>query len=240
MAQSSAAHSQPTMDEILSSIRKIIEDGDKSAKAAPIAAEAPSAMPPNIAPAANDTAPITQNELDNFAQALDARSDVEFSDDELAAAASIIGSVEPVDDVRFSADDRHAFARVADALNEKTQSSPAPTSKPDLVAVSPAFGLDQPLKPKIETTSAPEPKVVAAPSQIKTLVSQAASKSVASSLEALSNQLAKNNGPDLAAMTEEMLKPMLSDWLDNNLPSMVERLVRAEIERIARGEPRQD
>ena len=28
---------------------------------------------------------------------------------------------------------------------------------------------------------------------------------------------------------------MLQDWLDNNLPTLVERLVREEIERVARG-----
>ena len=33
----------------------------------------------------------------------------------------------------------------------------------------------------------------------------------------------------------EMLRPMLKSWLDDNLPAMVERLVRAEIERVSRG-----
>jgi len=32
-----------------------------------------------------------------------------------------------------------------------------------------------------------------------------------------------------------MLRPMLKAWLDENLPGIVERLVRAEIERLARG-----
>jgi cell pole-organizing protein PopZ len=32
-----------------------------------------------------------------------------------------------------------------------------------------------------------------------------------------------------------MLRPMLKQWLDDNLPAVVERLVRAEIERVARG-----
>jgi len=32
-----------------------------------------------------------------------------------------------------------------------------------------------------------------------------------------------------------MLRPMLKGWLDDNLPAMVERLVRAEIERVSRG-----
>ena len=35
--------------------------------------------------------------------------------------------------------------------------------------------------------------------------------------------------------TREMLRPLLKQWLDDNLPIMVERLVRIEIERVARG-----
>jgi cell pole-organizing protein PopZ len=37
-------------------------------------------------------------------------------------------------------------------------------------------------------------------------------------------------------LTSEMLRPMLKTWLDDNLPDIVERLVSAEIERVARGE----
>ncbi len=37
-------------------------------------------------------------------------------------------------------------------------------------------------------------------------------------------------------LTREMLRPMLKSWLDDNLPGIVERLVAAEIDRIARGE----
>lgn len=35
-------------------------------------------------------------------------------------------------------------------------------------------------------------------------------------------------------MTRELLRGMLKQWLDDNLPAMVERLVREEIERVAR------
>jgi uncharacterized protein len=36
-------------------------------------------------------------------------------------------------------------------------------------------------------------------------------------------------------IVKEMLRPMLKAWLDDNLPPLVERLVEAEIERVARG-----
>lgn len=40
----------------------------------------------------------------------------------------------------------------------------------------------------------------------------------------------------IIGLTREMLRPMLKTWLDDNLPRIVERLVAAEIERVARGE----
>ena len=43
------------------------------------------------------------------------------------------------------------------------------------------------------------------------------------------------NARTLEDLVQDMLRPMLKAWLDDNLPSMVERLVRAEIERVARG-----
>lgn len=36
-------------------------------------------------------------------------------------------------------------------------------------------------------------------------------------------------------LMKEMLRPMLRAWLDQNLPALVERLVKAEIERVTRG-----
>jgi cell pole-organizing protein PopZ len=43
------------------------------------------------------------------------------------------------------------------------------------------------------------------------------------------------NGPTLEDLVKQMLRPMLKDWIDDNLPQLVERLVRAEIERVSRG-----
>lgn len=40
---------------------------------------------------------------------------------------------------------------------------------------------------------------------------------------------------NIEGKTEAILRPMLSEWLDNNLPTLVERLVREEIERVSRG-----
>ncbi len=39
----------------------------------------------------------------------------------------------------------------------------------------------------------------------------------------------------LKDMSRDLLRPMLKSWLDENLPALVERLVKAEIERVVRG-----
>ena len=41
-----------------------------------------------------------------------------------------------------------------------------------------------------------------------------------------------SGGPTIADLVREEMRPMLKAWLDSNLPPLVERLVRAEIERV--------
>lgn len=43
-----------------------------------------------------------------------------------------------------------------------------------------------------------------------------------------------DSGNTVEGMVRDMLRPMLKSWLDANLPSIVEREVRKEVERIAR------
>jgi cell pole-organizing protein PopZ len=67
------------------------------------------------------------------------------------------------------------------------------------------------------------------------LLSTDAASSVASHFEALTTSLFLNESGLLEKYAQDMLRPMLKQWLDDNLPVIVERLVRAEIERVARG-----
>lgn len=67
------------------------------------------------------------------------------------------------------------------------------------------------------------------------LVSQSTASSVASHFEALAASMILNDEGVLRQYAQEMMRPMLKQWLDDNLPTIVERLVRAEIERVARG-----
>ena len=71
--------------------------------------------------------------------------------------------------------------------------------------------------------------------QEEPLTSLEASRAVTAAFEALSATVAARMAEIAEGMVREMLRPMLKAWLDENLPSVVERLVRAEIERLARG-----
>jgi hypothetical protein len=67
------------------------------------------------------------------------------------------------------------------------------------------------------------------------LMSAEADAAVANSFDALSVSVAVQNSRMIEDAVRDMIRPMLKAWLDDNLPSMVESLVRAEIQRVARG-----
>jgi uncharacterized protein len=67
------------------------------------------------------------------------------------------------------------------------------------------------------------------------LLSPEANEAATLSFGALSANLEVRSAELADSMMRDMLRPMLKQWLDENLPTIVERLVRAEIQRVARG-----
>jgi cell pole-organizing protein PopZ len=67
------------------------------------------------------------------------------------------------------------------------------------------------------------------------LLSRSATAAVDTAFASLTHTVLSQNARTLDDLVKEMLRPMLKSWLDDNLPSLVERLVRAEIERVSRG-----
>jgi uncharacterized protein len=73
------------------------------------------------------------------------------------------------------------------------------------------------------------------------LTTETAARSMRESLAALAMmaepsappQIVRSGETSLEGLTRDLLRPMLADWLDRNLPDIVERLVKAEIARIA-------
>jgi len=64
-------------------------------------------------------------------------------------------------------------------------------------------------------------------------VSREVNNAVHAAFNALAQTVLVDNSRTLDDVVREMLRPMLKVWLDDNLPGVVERLVRAEIEQIS-------
>ena len=67
------------------------------------------------------------------------------------------------------------------------------------------------------------------------LLSHSTVAAVDSAFNSLAHTVFAQNARTLEDLVKEMLRPMLKSWLDDNLPQVVERIVKAEIERVSRG-----
>ena len=100
-----------------------------------------------------------------------------------------------------------------------------------------AFEADEVLDLDESSALASEP----APRTDGRLTTDSAARSMRESLEALAMiaepgvppQIVRSGETSLEGLVRDMLRPMLAEWLDRNLPETVERLVKAEIARIA-------
>jgi cell pole-organizing protein PopZ len=100
-----------------------------------------------------------------------------------------------------------------------------PVSSENAVAMD-----DKPDAPSVPAINRPVPPEGARP----VILSERAERKVAAAFGELSEAFAARSKKTFDDLAEEMMRPMLQDWLDNNLPVLVERLVREEIERVAR------
>lgn len=177
MAQSAKAQ-EPSMEEILASIRRIIADDDTPNAAGP--------KPEPVAPPLRAVAPAA---------------------DEPAASSEDL--LEPI----------AAPPREPNSSGVATQPK-APRQSPPVL---------QPL------AAADEARCSRAQGLEGGLLSNEASAAVDAAFSTLVHTVLVQNARTLEDLVREMLRPMLKSWLDDNLPGMVERIVRAEIERVSRG-----
>jgi uncharacterized protein len=101
--------------------------------------------------------------------------------------------------------------------------------------------LVQPVQIDVSAYVAPVVQPVETPvnslqAEMARLVSQSPERRVAAAFDDLNTAFVKAKQMPMEEVAEAMLRPMMKDWLDNNLPNLVERLVREEISRIARGD----
>jgi cell pole-organizing protein PopZ len=206
-AMSQAAKAQePSMEEILASIRRIIADDDVSRTAAPVA-EAPRPAPPPARPAAvapppPEPAPVFQAPVfEPEPEPAPVETDILDLTEEMQT---------PEEPVSF---------RTIDA-------------QPDVIFTEGSNGMG---RDGLDTDHLEAARQQLAASMGESLLSSTTAASVDSAFNALAQTVLVQNARTIEDLVKDMLRPMLKTWLDDNLPGLVERLVRAEIERVSRG-----
>ncbi len=208
-----AKSQEPSMEEILASIRRIIADDDatKTSQRPPEPAKAEARpAPPPFPPAASPRARIESEPpaAMNSAPAA-AADDADQSSDILELTESM------------------ATPQSSSSEGPSAMSQPAPQFR--TIDGSTDIGFDE------EPQRPAAPPVMPAQEERGRLISSETSAAVDSAFNALAQTVLVQNARTLEDLVREMLRPMLKTWLDDNLPGLVERLVRAEIERVSRG-----
>lgn len=187
------------MEDILASIRRILNE-DEPASPTPSPDTDAAAPPPRGSPAA---APPSE------------------PDDVLVLDASMMVNQPP---------------KPPEPMSQSIPPKPeTPSPAPIVMAPAPAQPAPTPPPPPRPEPSRQEPSRQASP----VLVAPEAAAGVASSLGNLVRTLSSERGtavyregPTIEDLVREEVRPLVKDWLDRHLPPLVERLVRAEIERV--------
>jgi cell pole-organizing protein PopZ len=200
------------------------------AAAKPAAPSPPPAAPkpaPAPAPAANNS----QDDIDALLNGLDEAT----SEDEIRPAPAPPPEAEEEAEAEAESDvldltDEMAVPSVAppqasfqkvepeDDLEFTESAASRAMQRPPAYAPSPSASFEMPSGP-------PSPPIL----------SQTTITAVESAFNSLAHTVLSNNARTLEDLVKEMLRPMLKSWLDDNLPGLVERIVKAEIERVSRG-----
>jgi cell pole-organizing protein PopZ len=210
------------MEEILASIRRIIADdepGKDPGKPTPPApkpvAAVPPPPPPAPEPAEEDAAAMGQDDIDAL---LSGFNDKPQAEPDLP-----------------SADVLELTEAVPMPAPPKVNGFPRAEPRPDVMFREPA----PPPPPAPVMRAAPPPvqppPVMEERSFETAIMSEATGAAVSAAFGSLTHTILAQNARTLEDIVKDMLRPMLKQWMDENLPTIVERLVRLEIERVSRG-----
>jgi uncharacterized protein len=245
---------EPSMEEILASIRRIIADDEakpaeaKAPEVKPAAVEKPASPPPPAkpeppaakAPAMKDIPPSAIAPKPAAAAPKPAPPPepvVSNNQDDIDAMLASLDAATPEADIRpaqpeadvFELTDEMALPDPAPAPAASTFNKIDPQDDIEFTETAAAKALHR--QPAYE----PPPFESAAAAPGPQILSRSTVSAVESAFNSLANTVLSNNARTLEDLVKEMLRPMLKSWLDDNLPGLVERIVKAEIERVSRG-----
>jgi|HubBroStandDraft_6_1064221.scaffolds.fasta_scaffold514169_1 cell pole-organizing protein PopZ len=267
---------EPSMEEILASIRRIIADDEAKPPVAdtkPVAVEKPAAPPPpakaekpaapapSPKPAISDIPPskVAPSPPPKAAAAPPPAAAVPAppppapapppaasasnNQDDIDALLNGLDEATTEEEIRPAQPEAEAEAEVFELTDDMAVASvPPPPLKPAFQKVEPEDDLEFTESAASRAINRPptyEPPAFDPPPAASTPQAAILSHSTVSAVESAFNTLAhtvlSNNARTLEDLVKEMLRPMLKSWLDDNLPGLVERIVKAEIERVSRG-----
>ena len=235
----SAKVQEPSMEEILASIRRIIADdeakpGAAEKPASPAVAAKPAVMkdiPPSaIAPAPK---PVPAPKPAPTPPAPEPAV-VSNNQDDIDAMLAGLDAATPEADIRPAQREPEPEPDVFELTDEMALPEPAPAPAPATFnKVDPQDDIEFTEAKASRRQPAYEPPFESAPA--RPMLSHSTVSAVESAFNSLANTVLSNNARTLEYLVKEMLRPMLKSWLDDNLPGLVERIVKAEIERVSRG-----
>jgi uncharacterized protein len=247
---------EPSMEEILASIRRIIADDEAkppvaekpASPAAPAKPEKPAAAAPAAKPATMTDIPPSALPAAQAAAAKPAPAPTKPAPPPPAPAPAASNSQDDIDallngldeatspeEIRPPLPDGDVFELTDDMAVAMAEAPPPQASfqkvdPQDDLEFAEAAARAAPRQPAFE----PPPFESAAP-PVQQILSHTTVSAVESAFNSLANTVLSNNARTLEDLVKEMLRPMLKSWLDDNLPGLVERIVKAEIERVSRG-----
>jgi cell pole-organizing protein PopZ len=251
---------EPSMEEILASIRRIIADDEAKPASAekPASADKPAEKAVSRAAAARPETPAKPAMKDippsAFAPAPKPAAvakpappsapepAVSNNQDDIDAMLASLDAATPEADIRPSQPEAQLEADVFELTDDMALPDPVPSASQaaSFHKIDPQDDLEfsesagaralhrQPAYEPPPFESAPAPP-------LQQMLSHSTVSAVESAFNSLANTVLSNNARTLEDLVKEMLRPMLKSWLDDNLPGLVERIVKAEIERVSRG-----
>jgi cell pole-organizing protein PopZ len=229
---------EPSMEEILASIRRIIADDEAKPSAAEKPASALAAAKPavmkDIPPSAIAPAPKPAPPAPKPAPAPPPPAPepvASNNQDDIDAMLASLDAATPEADIRPAQPEPEAD--VFELTDEMALPEPAPAAA-TFNKVEPQDDIEFTEAKASRRQPAYEPPFESA-APARPILSHSTVSAVESAFHSLANTVLSNNARTLEDLVKEMLRPMLKSWLDDNLPGLVERIVKAEIERVSRG-----
>jgi cell pole-organizing protein PopZ len=243
---------EPSMEEILASIRRIIADDEaKPAPAEKPSSPAPSAKPEKAAAPAPAPKPPVRNDIPPTtipaAQAAAAKTApppvapapppaapaASNSQDDIDALLNGLDEATTPEEIRAPVTESEVFE-----LTDEMAVEPPELPQPAFHKIEPPDDLEfaeTAAAKALHRQPAFEPPALQSSAPSQPILSRSTVSAVESAFNTLAHTVLSNNARTLEDLVKEMLRPMLKSWLDDNLPGLVERIVKAEIERVSRG-----